>query len=276
MRRGGEPEKDQPRANSLTRGQRAILELARAMLDTTGNLPPLPGIFPDYPAPIVRNAADGVRELAMVRWGMPSSKQSLFEAAKRRAEKLRAKGKEVDFNELLRMEFDNGTTNIRTLVIPLAFKQFWFVRLSCPSRAPVGARDLGRRLTTHLQRTLGTSPTDSRVVPGRLPGSRPSQLPLRAKSGRATSHRTELPTSGRPRRLERARSGHAVSARPAPATGSGTEVRPPLSNVCFRALSQCRQARPQTCSNEAALRPHRTMALRSQEFEQRQCCVAVR
>jgi putative SOS response-associated peptidase YedK len=98
---------------SLTKGQKAILELARAMRDTTGNLPPLPGIFPDYPAPIVRNAPDGVRELAMVRWGMPSSKQSLFEAAKKRADKLRARGKEVDFNELLRMEPDSGTTNIR-------------------------------------------------------------------------------------------------------------------------------------------------------------------
>jgi putative SOS response-associated peptidase YedK len=48
------------------------------MRDTTGNLPPLPGIFPDYPAPVVRNAPDGIRELAMVRWGMPSSKQALF------------------------------------------------------------------------------------------------------------------------------------------------------------------------------------------------------
>ncbi|EHM01663.1 hypothetical protein HMPREF9946_01924 [Acetobacteraceae bacterium AT-5844] len=40
------------------------------MRDSVGNMPPLPGIFPDYPAPIVRTAADGVRELAMARWGM--------------------------------------------------------------------------------------------------------------------------------------------------------------------------------------------------------------
>jgi putative SOS response-associated peptidase YedK len=45
------------------------------MRDTTGNLPPLPGAFPDYMAPIVRNAPDGVRELAMDRWGMPSPPQ---------------------------------------------------------------------------------------------------------------------------------------------------------------------------------------------------------
>jgi putative SOS response-associated peptidase YedK len=42
------------------------------MRDLTGNLPPLPGIFPDYPAPIVRTAPDGVRELAKARWGMTS------------------------------------------------------------------------------------------------------------------------------------------------------------------------------------------------------------
>ena len=56
---------------SLTRGQAAIREIARAMVDRTGNLPPLPGIFPDYPAPIVRNGAAG-RELSLARWGMPS------------------------------------------------------------------------------------------------------------------------------------------------------------------------------------------------------------
>lgn len=98
---------------SLTKGQAAIVALARAMRDTTGNLQPLPGIFPDYPAPIVRNAPDGVRELAFVRWGMPSSKKAIFEAAKKRAGKLEAKGKAVDFEALLRMEPDGGTTNVR-------------------------------------------------------------------------------------------------------------------------------------------------------------------
>jgi hypothetical protein len=34
---------------SVTKGQQAIRELARAMRDRTGNLPPLYGIFPDYP-----------------------------------------------------------------------------------------------------------------------------------------------------------------------------------------------------------------------------------
>jgi putative SOS response-associated peptidase YedK len=86
---------------SITKGQRAIIEFTRAMRDTAGNLPPLPGVFPDYMAPIVRNAPDGVRELAMARWGMPSSQKALLDATKKRSEKLEAKGKPVKFDELL-------------------------------------------------------------------------------------------------------------------------------------------------------------------------------
>jgi putative SOS response-associated peptidase YedK len=44
--------------------------------DRTGNLPSLPGTYPDYPAPIVRNGEQG-RELAMARWGMPTPPQAL-------------------------------------------------------------------------------------------------------------------------------------------------------------------------------------------------------
>jgi putative SOS response-associated peptidase YedK len=60
---------------SITKGQAAIIALARAMGDRTGNLPPMPGIFPDYAAPIVRNVPDGVRELKPARWGMPRPPQ---------------------------------------------------------------------------------------------------------------------------------------------------------------------------------------------------------
>jgi putative SOS response-associated peptidase YedK len=52
---------------SVTRGQAAIRELTSAMTDITSNLPPLPGIYPDYAAPIVRNQPGG-RELTMARW----------------------------------------------------------------------------------------------------------------------------------------------------------------------------------------------------------------
>jgi putative SOS response-associated peptidase YedK len=80
---------------SLTKGQQAIVELARAMRDRTGNLPPMPGIFPDYAAPIVRSGADGLRELVMARWGMPSPRFAL-------------EGKKTD----------SGVTNIRNAASP--------------------------------------------------------------------------------------------------------------------------------------------------------------
>ncbi|WNV10070.1 SOS response-associated peptidase [Tardiphaga sp. 709] len=99
---------------SMTKNQAAIRNLFKVDRDITGNLPPLPGIFPDKLAPIVRNTG-GERQLAMVRWGMPSAQNALLEAAKKRAAKLEAKGKTVDFSELLRMEPDGGVTNIRNL-----------------------------------------------------------------------------------------------------------------------------------------------------------------
>ena len=97
---------------SMTKGQAAIRALFAVTRDSVGNFPSMPGIFPDYPAPIVRNA-DGGRELTMARWGMPSSSKALMDATAKRAAKLEAKGKQVDFKELLRMEPDSGTTNIR-------------------------------------------------------------------------------------------------------------------------------------------------------------------
>ena len=55
---------------SITTNQAAIAALFRVMNRYVGNLPLMPGVFPDYPAPVVRNAA-GERELIMMRWGMP-------------------------------------------------------------------------------------------------------------------------------------------------------------------------------------------------------------
>jgi putative SOS response-associated peptidase YedK len=94
---------------SVTKGQAAIRELTRAMRDTTGNLPPMPGIFPDYLAPIVRTGGDGVRELVMARWGMPSPAFAL-------------KGKKVD----------KGVTNVRNTTSP-----HWRRWLGPPSRCVV-------------------------------------------------------------------------------------------------------------------------------------------
>ena len=80
---------------SMTKSQEAIRRIAAAMRDTTGNLPPLPGIFPDYEAPIVRTGEDGERELVKARWGMPSPAFAL-------------KGRKVD----------KGVTNIRNTASP--------------------------------------------------------------------------------------------------------------------------------------------------------------
>lgn len=68
------------------------------MVDRTGNLPPLLGIFPDYPAPIVRNEPDG-RALTMTRWGMPSPSGVL----------VGKKGQPLA---------DKGVTNIRNAMSP--------------------------------------------------------------------------------------------------------------------------------------------------------------
>ena len=96
---------------NVSTNQDAIRALTKA-LDRLGNMPPALDVYPDYPAPIVRNNA-GERELVMVRWGMPSSRKALLDAATKRADKLREKGKPVDFDQLLKMEPDKGTTNIR-------------------------------------------------------------------------------------------------------------------------------------------------------------------
>ena len=55
---------------SITTNQAAIIGLFRVINQYVGNLPPMPGVFPDYPAPVVRNTG-GEREIAMMRWGMP-------------------------------------------------------------------------------------------------------------------------------------------------------------------------------------------------------------
>ncbi len=75
----------------MTKGQAAIREIVGATTDRTGNLSPLPAIFPDQSAPVVRQASDG-RELAMMRWGMPSPAFAL-------------KGRKID----------PGVTNVRNL-----------------------------------------------------------------------------------------------------------------------------------------------------------------
>ena len=43
----------------------------RPELDRLGNFPGDPDVFPDHEAPVIRNGADGEREMLLMRWGMP-------------------------------------------------------------------------------------------------------------------------------------------------------------------------------------------------------------
>lgn len=56
---------------SMTKSREAAVAYTRAMRDKTGNQPPLPAIFPDQLAPVVRKDREGVREMLNMRWGFP-------------------------------------------------------------------------------------------------------------------------------------------------------------------------------------------------------------
>jgi len=73
----------------------------------------MPGSFLDYAAPIITHSEDGQRVMRDARWGMPSPKPALFRAATARADQLWAKGTEFAFAELMKIEHDKGTTNVR-------------------------------------------------------------------------------------------------------------------------------------------------------------------
>ena len=55
---------------SITTNQAAFIALFRVINRYVGNLQPMPGVFPDYPAPIIRNTDAGT-EMVTMRWGMP-------------------------------------------------------------------------------------------------------------------------------------------------------------------------------------------------------------
>ncbi len=78
----------------MTSSQAAITDLVKLWRDDTGNLPSLPAIYPDYPAPVVTQEDQG-RVLRMMRWGMPSPAFVL-------------KGKKTD----------KGVTNVRNTASP--------------------------------------------------------------------------------------------------------------------------------------------------------------
>lgn len=95
-----------------------MARLAKAMFQAGDNRPAPGSIYPDYEAPVVLRDESGQRVVRDLRWGMPSSKKALFDAAAKRADKLRVKGTEFDFAELLKLEPDKGTTNVRNTSSP--------------------------------------------------------------------------------------------------------------------------------------------------------------
>jgi putative SOS response-associated peptidase YedK len=54
---------------SITTNQETVRALFRVINRYVGNLGPMPGVFPDYPAPVIRNAGTE-REMTLMRWGM--------------------------------------------------------------------------------------------------------------------------------------------------------------------------------------------------------------
>ncbi|TGQ79452.1 SOS response-associated peptidase, partial [Mesorhizobium sp. M2D.F.Ca.ET.206.01.1.1] len=74
---------------NITTTQEAVRQWTRALRDISGNLEPSVDIYPNQPGPVVRNTADGKRELARLLWGLPTPPE-------------RMKGKA-----------DYGTTNVR-------------------------------------------------------------------------------------------------------------------------------------------------------------------
>src|SRR5215813_1872499 len=52
---------------SITTNQEAIIRLFRVINRYVGNLAPMPGVFPDYPAPVIRNT-DAATEMTLMRW----------------------------------------------------------------------------------------------------------------------------------------------------------------------------------------------------------------
>jgi hypothetical protein len=60
----------------MTTNVEAIRRLFEALNSRVGNLPSMPGIFPDYPAPIVRNSPDG-REIYYLSTECSRKKRSI-------------------------------------------------------------------------------------------------------------------------------------------------------------------------------------------------------
>jgi hypothetical protein len=88
---------------SITTNQSAIIALFRAINYNVGNLPPMPGVFPDYPAPVIRNAGAD-RELTTMHWGTVPMLQAVIAptkpAALRRIDSPEANARPMNFQRV--------------------------------------------------------------------------------------------------------------------------------------------------------------------------------
>ncbi len=80
---------------NITTNQEAIRDLVDIMEDHVGNLEPTIDLYPDRPAPVIRNIGSGVRVLSKLTWGMPTPEQHLKPGAP-----------------------DTGVTNVRNAWVP--------------------------------------------------------------------------------------------------------------------------------------------------------------
>jgi putative SOS response-associated peptidase YedK len=62
---------------SITTNQAAIAALFRVVNRYVGNLAPMPGVFPDYPAPVIRNSG-GERRFANTAWRIIASQNDIL------------------------------------------------------------------------------------------------------------------------------------------------------------------------------------------------------
>jgi hypothetical protein len=75
----------------ITTNQAAIIALFRVINRYVGNLPPMPGVFPDYPSPVARNAEAG-REMTLMRWACRHRHETAGRQSRTSATRLRRTG----------------------------------------------------------------------------------------------------------------------------------------------------------------------------------------
>ncbi|WGR90946.1 SOS response-associated peptidase family protein [Bradyrhizobium sp. ISRA435] len=99
---------------SMTKNVDAICRLFEALNSKVGNLPSMPGIFPDYPAPVVRNAADG-REIAMAGGVCRARSGRSWTRPGSAPKNCRPRATPSTSRSCSAWSLDSGTTNIRNV-----------------------------------------------------------------------------------------------------------------------------------------------------------------